>query len=75
MPPKTNQSPNTQSSNNQKTSVLPIPQFQSPYGPWQSAYSEYAFVEACWPDFTAEMFAQQVQGFGSRERRFGAVAG
>ena len=43
--------------------------------PWQSAYSEYAFVEACWPDFTAEMFAQQVQGFGSRERRFGAVAG
>ncbi len=43
--------------------------------PWQSAYSEFAFVEANWPDFTAEMFAAQVHGFGRRERRFGAVAG
>jgi undecaprenyl diphosphate synthase len=42
--------------------------------PWQSAYSEFAFVETRWPDFTAEMFAAQVRGFGSRERRFGAVA-
>lgn len=43
--------------------------------PWQSAYSEFAFVDTRWPDFTAEMFAAQVQGFGRRERRFGAVAG
>ncbi len=43
--------------------------------PWQSAYSEFAFVDARWPDFTAEMFATQVRGFGARERRFGAVAG
>ncbi len=43
--------------------------------PWQSAYSEFAFVETNWPDFTAEMFAAQVRGFGRRERRFGAVAG
>ncbi len=43
--------------------------------PWQSAYSEYAFVETRWPDFTAEMFAAAVRGFGRRERRFGAVAG
>ncbi len=43
--------------------------------PWQAAYSEYAFVETRWPDFTAEMFAAQVRGFGRRERRFGAVAG
>jgi undecaprenyl diphosphate synthase len=28
-----------------------------------------------WPDFTAEMFAAEVRGFGRRERRFGAVAG
>jgi undecaprenyl diphosphate synthase len=42
--------------------------------PWQSAYSEFAFVETRWPDFSAEMFAAQVRGFGSRERRFGAVA-
>ncbi|MFO1105510.1 MAG: polyprenyl diphosphate synthase [Amaricoccus sp.] len=43
--------------------------------PWQSAYSEFAFVETRWPDFTAEMFANQVRSFGRRERRFGAVAG
>jgi undecaprenyl diphosphate synthase len=43
--------------------------------PWQSAYSEFAFVETRWPDFTVEQFAQQVQRFGLRERRFGAVAG
>ncbi len=43
--------------------------------PWQSAYSEFAFVETRWPDFTAEMFEAQVRGFGRRERRFGAVAG
>ena len=42
--------------------------------PWQSAYSEFAFVDTRWPDFTAEMFAAQVRGFGKRERRFGAVA-
>ena len=43
--------------------------------PWQSAYSEFAFVDTRWPDFTREMFAAQVRGFGRRERRFGAVAG
>lgn len=43
--------------------------------PWQSAYSEFSFVETRWPDFTAEMFAAQVRGFGRRERRFGAIAG
>jgi undecaprenyl diphosphate synthase len=43
--------------------------------PWQSAYSEFAFVETRWPDFTADLFAAQVRIFGRRERRFGAVAG
>jgi undecaprenyl diphosphate synthase len=43
--------------------------------PWQSAYSELAFVDTRWPDFTAEMFASQIRGFGRRERRYGAVAG
>ena len=42
--------------------------------PWQSAYSEFSFVETRWPDFTAEMLAAQVRGFSGRERRFGAVA-
>ncbi len=43
--------------------------------PWQSAYSEFAFVDTRWPDFTADQFAAQVLNFGRRERRFGAVAG
>ncbi len=40
---------------------------------WQSAYSEYEFIDTLWPDFTAEIFAQVVNRFGARERRFGAV--
>lgn len=43
--------------------------------PWQAAYSEFSFVETRWPDFTAEMFATQIRGFGQRERRYGAIAG
>jgi undecaprenyl diphosphate synthase len=43
--------------------------------PWQSAYSEFSFIDARWPDFTAEMFAAEVRSFGRRERRFGAVVG
>ena len=42
---------------------------------WQSAYSEYEFVDTLWPDFTAEHFALALEGFGKRERRFGAVIG
>jgi len=41
---------------------------------WQAAYAELAFVEECWPDFTAELFAKVLEGFGRRERRFGALA-
>ena len=40
---------------------------------WQSAYSEYEFVDTLWPDFTATEFIRLVNKFGSRERRFGAV--
>jgi len=40
---------------------------------WQSAYAEYEFVDTLWPDFTAEEFARILQGYGNRERRFGAV--
>ncbi len=43
--------------------------------PWQAAYSEFTFVETRWPDFTPDLFAAQVRGFGRRERRFGALAG
>ena len=41
---------------------------------WQSAYSEYEFVETLWPDFTRAEFARVLSGYGSRERRFGAVS-
>ncbi len=42
---------------------------------WQSAYSEYEFVDTLWPDFTKEIFADILHGFSKRDRRFGAVSG
>lgn len=40
---------------------------------WQSAYAEYAFVDECWPDFTADRLSDLVAAFARRDRRFGAV--
>ncbi|SMY07490.1 polyprenyl diphosphate synthase [Flavimaricola marinus] len=40
---------------------------------WQTAYSEYEFVETLWPDFTKDIFADVVKSFCARDRRFGAV--
>lgn len=40
---------------------------------WQSAYSEYEFVDTLWPDFTAEELAKLCDSYGARDRRFGAV--
>ena len=40
---------------------------------WQSAYSEYEFIDTLWPDFTREEFARVLAGFAKRDRRFGAV--
>jgi len=40
---------------------------------WQSAYSEYEFIDTLWPDFTPEIFAEVLGKYGTRERRFGAV--
>ncbi len=42
---------------------------------WQSAYSEYEFVDTLWPDFTADEFRKVMTSFARRERRFGAVLG
>jgi undecaprenyl diphosphate synthase len=42
---------------------------------WQSAYSEYEFVDTLWPDFTRDEFARVLSGYNSRERRYGAVPG
>ena len=40
---------------------------------WQSAYSEYEFVDTLWPDFTAEEFGKVVGKYGTRDRRYGGV--
>ncbi|QDC09669.1 di-trans,poly-cis-decaprenylcistransferase [Oceanicola sp. D3] len=40
---------------------------------WQSAYAEYEFVDTLWPDFSAACFAEIIEGFAARDRRFGAV--
>ena len=40
---------------------------------WQSAYSEYEFIDTLWPDFTAAELGRLCRDFGSRDRRFGAV--
>ena len=41
---------------------------------WQSAYSEFIFHDALWPDFTPAMFLSCIEQYRSRERRFGLVA-
>lgn len=42
---------------------------------WQSAYSEYEFIDTLWPDFTRDIFAEVLANYAKRERRFGAVPG
>lgn len=38
---------------------------------WQSAYSEYYFCEALWPDFRYVDFLRALRDYASRKRRFG----
>ncbi|GGG42950.1 isoprenyl transferase [Kocuria dechangensis] len=38
---------------------------------WQSAYSEYYFCEALWPDFRRVDFLRALRDYSSRQRRFG----
>jgi undecaprenyl diphosphate synthase len=38
---------------------------------WQSAYSEFAFRDELWPDFTRAAFEETLQEFAARRRRFG----
>jgi undecaprenyl diphosphate synthase len=40
---------------------------------WQSAYSEYEFIDTLWPDFTRDIFAGILKRYAKRDRRFGAV--
>lgn len=38
---------------------------------WQCAYSEFAFTDVLWPDFTPEIYEAMIEAFQKRDRRFG----
>ena len=40
---------------------------------WQSAYSEYVFMDVLWPDFGPEDLDRAIEGYHRRNRRFGGV--
>lgn len=39
---------------------------------WQSAYSEFHFCEALWPDFRRTDFLRALRDYANRQRRFGS---
>ena len=39
---------------------------------WQSAYTELAFSDKLWPDFSGDDLCAMIAEFRERERRFGA---
>ena len=41
---------------------------------WQSAYTEFVFLDAYWPDFGRELLAEALATFASRSRRFGGLS-
>ena len=40
---------------------------------WQSAYSEYVFMNVLWPDFSPEDLDTAIEEYHRRDRRFGGV--
>lgn len=40
---------------------------------WQTAYSEFVFLDCYWPDFDKAAFEVAIEEFRSRERRFGGL--
>ena len=38
---------------------------------WQCAYSEFAFTDSLWPDFTPDEFESIIEEYTKRHRRFG----
>ena len=40
---------------------------------WQSAYTEFVFLDAYWPDFGKDLLAEAIATFASRNRRFGGL--
>ena len=42
---------------------------------WQAAYAEFVFLPCYWPDFDGAAFAEAIEAFAARERRFGGTVG
>jgi undecaprenyl diphosphate synthase len=42
---------------------------------WQTAYSEFVFIDTLWPDFTKSDLERAVSEFHGRQRRYGASVG
>ena len=40
---------------------------------WQSAYSEFLFVDTLWPDFRKNEFKEALETYAKRDRRYGKV--
>ena len=40
---------------------------------WQTAYTEFVFTDALWPDFRKDEFLAALNEYASRDRRFGKV--
>lgn len=40
---------------------------------WESAYSEYVFMDVLWPDFTPDDLDRAIEEYRGRNRRFGGV--
>ena len=38
---------------------------------WQAAYSELMFTDTLWPDFSQEEYAEMINAYANRDRRFG----
>ncbi len=45
----------------------------SNYMLWQSAYTEFLFVDTLWPDFRKEEFRKALDSYAKRDRRYGKV--
>lgn len=41
---------------------------------WQLSYTELVFLDVFWPDFSKEHFAQALQQYHQRKRRFGLIS-
>ncbi len=40
---------------------------------WQSAYSEFLFIDTLWPDFNKEVLEKALEEYSNRNRKFGKV--